>query len=36
MTVLFCVDPDEVSLLGSLVLACGGGSFEYYINGIAD
>jgi monoamine oxidase len=32
MTVLFCVDPDEVSLLGSLVLARGGGSFEYYID----
>ena len=31
MTVLFCVDPDEVSLLGSLVLARGGGSFEYYV-----
>ena len=32
MTVLFCVDPDEVSLLGSLVLARGGGSFEYYVD----
>ena len=32
MTTLFCVDPDEVSLLGSLVLARGGGGFEYYIN----
>jgi monoamine oxidase len=32
MTTLFCVDPDEVSLLGSLVLARGGGSFEYYID----
>jgi monoamine oxidase len=31
-TVLFCVDPDEVSLLGSLVLARGGGSFEYYVD----
>lgn len=30
MTLLFCVDPDEVSLLGSLVLARGGGGFEYY------
>jgi monoamine oxidase len=30
MTTLFCVDPDEVSLLGALVLARGGGSFEYY------
>jgi monoamine oxidase len=32
MTVLFCVNPDEVSLLGSLVLARGGGSFEYYVD----
>jgi monoamine oxidase len=32
MTTLFCVDPSEVSLLGSLVLARGGGSFEYYID----
>jgi monoamine oxidase len=32
MTTLFCVDPDEVSLLGSLVLGRGGGSFEYYID----
>ncbi len=32
MTTLFCVDPAEVSLLGSLVLARGGGSFEYYID----
>ena len=32
MTTLFCVDPDEVSLLGSLVLARGGGSFEYYVD----
>ena len=32
MTTLFCVDPDEVSLLGSLVLARGGGSFGYYVN----
>ena len=31
MTTLFCVDPNEVSLLGSLVLARGGGSFEYYV-----
>ena len=29
MTTLFCVDPSEVSLLGSMVLARGGGSFEY-------
>ncbi|MQS15676.1 FAD-dependent oxidoreductase [Streptomyces kaniharaensis] len=28
--VLFCVDPAEVSLLGSLVLARGGGGFGYY------
>ena len=32
MTTLFCVDPSEVSLLGSLVLARGGGSFEYYVD----
>jgi monoamine oxidase len=32
MTTLFCVDPDEVSLLGSLVLARGGGRFEYYVD----
>ena len=32
MTTLFCVDPDEVSLLGSFVLARGGGGFEYYVN----
>jgi monoamine oxidase len=32
MTTLFCVDPHEVSLLGSLVLAGGGGSFEYYVD----
>jgi monoamine oxidase len=32
MTTLFCVDPDEVSLLGSMVLARGGGAqgFQYY------
>ena len=30
MTLLFCTDPAEVSLLGALVLARGGGSFEYY------
>jgi monoamine oxidase len=30
MTTLFCVNPDEVSLLGSFVLARGGGGFEYY------
>jgi monoamine oxidase len=32
MTTLFCVDPDEVSLLGALVLPRGGGSFEYYVD----
>jgi monoamine oxidase len=32
MTTLFCVDPSEVSLLGSCVLARGGGKFEYYID----
>jgi monoamine oxidase len=30
MTLLFCCDPSEVSLLGSLVLARGGNGFEYY------
>jgi monoamine oxidase len=30
MTTLFCTDPADVSLLGALVLARGGGSFEYY------
>jgi monoamine oxidase len=32
MTTLFCVDLDEVSLLGSSALGCGGGSFEYHID----
>jgi monoamine oxidase len=32
MTTFFCVDPSEVSLLGSMVLARGGGSFEYYVD----
>jgi monoamine oxidase len=32
MTTLFCVDPSEVSLLGSLVLARGGSSFEYFVD----
>jgi monoamine oxidase len=32
MTTLFCVDPNEVSLLGSMVLARGGGSFQYYVD----
>src|SRR5712671_211414 len=32
MTTLFCVDPDEVSLLGSCVLARGGGGFEYFVD----
>jgi monoamine oxidase len=30
MSVLFCTDPAEVSLLGALTLARGGDSFEYY------
>ncbi|MER5462965.1 NAD(P)/FAD-dependent oxidoreductase [Streptomyces sp. NPDC002668] len=30
MNLLFCADPAEVSLLGALVLARGGGSFNYY------
>jgi monoamine oxidase len=30
MATLFCSDPAEVSLLGALVLARGGGGFEYY------
>jgi monoamine oxidase len=29
---LFCVDPAQVSLLGSLVLAAGGGGFSYYMD----
>lgn len=29
---IFCVDPSEVSLLGSLVLAAGGGGFQYYLD----
>jgi monoamine oxidase len=29
---LFCVDPSEVSLLGSMVLAAGGGGFGYYMD----
>jgi len=32
MTLMFCVDPDEVSLLGSLVLGSGGAGFEYYVD----
>jgi len=32
MTTLFCVDPNEVSLLGACVLARGGGGFEYYVD----
>lgn len=28
---LFCADPSQVSLLGSLVLAAGGGNFQYYM-----
>jgi monoamine oxidase len=31
MTLLFCVDPAEVSLLGALVLARGGDGFSYYL-----
>jgi monoamine oxidase len=30
MTTFFCCDPAEVSLLGSMVLAAGGGGFRYY------
>ncbi|TMA44302.1 MAG: FAD-dependent oxidoreductase [Deltaproteobacteria bacterium] len=30
MTTLFCTDPSQLSLLGALVLARGGGNFEYY------
>jgi monoamine oxidase len=30
MTTLFCADPAQVSLLGALVLARGGGTFSYY------
>jgi monoamine oxidase len=30
MMTFFCVDPEEVSLLGACVLARGGGNFEYY------
>jgi monoamine oxidase len=30
MSLLFCTDPAEVSLLGALTLARGGGGFEYY------
>lgn len=30
MSLLFCTDPAEVSLLGALVLARGGGGFDYY------
>ena len=29
---LFCVDPSEVSLLGGMLLAAGGGSFQYYMD----
>jgi monoamine oxidase len=32
MTTLFCVDPIEVSLLGSMVLARSSGSFQYYVD----
>src|SRR5260370_2180457 len=30
LSTFFCVDPAEVSLLGSIVLAAGGGGFQYY------
>jgi monoamine oxidase len=30
LSTFFCVDPAEVSLLGSMVLAAGGGGFKYY------
>jgi len=30
MTTLFCTDPSQLSLLGALVLARGGGNFKYY------
>jgi len=30
LSTFFCVDPSEVSLLGSMVLAVGGGGFQYY------
>ena len=30
LSTFFCVDPAEVSLLGSMVLAAGGGGFQYY------
>ena len=32
MDLLFCTDSAEVSLLGSLVLAHGGGGFDYYLD----
>ena len=32
MRTLFCTDPAEMSLLGALVLARGGGNFEYYVD----
>ena len=32
MEQLFSVPPDEVSLLGAMVLARGGGTFQYYID----
>lgn len=31
-SLLFCVDPGQVSLLGSMVLAAGAGSFQYYMD----
>lgn len=32
MTTLFCVDPNEVSVLGACILPGGNGSFEYYVD----
>jgi monoamine oxidase len=32
MTTLFCVDPNEVSVLGACILPSGNGSFEYYVD----
>jgi monoamine oxidase len=32
MTMLFCADPAEVSLLGALMLGRGGGGFSYYLD----
>jgi monoamine oxidase len=32
MTTLFCVDPNQLSLLGACILPSGNGSFQYYID----